>query len=168
MTKFIIRDILLTALVLLLFLIGTENTIMQILMGLGIGLVIYLVHEWSHYLGAALTKAKFKTASALYSPFLFSFDSNANSYRQFIDMSWPGFAATLTCLAILYLYTSDMLWAEVACIAALVLGAFTLLVEGPIFLWALIRQEVPAVEIPFLSVNPVLQSLTKEITKWRH
>ena len=168
MTKFIIRDLLLAVLVLLLFLFGPDNTIMQTLIGLGIGLVIYLLHEWSHYLGAVLTQAKFNMARALYSPFLFSFDSKANSRQQFLDMSWPGFAATFTCLVILYLYRPDTLWAEVAWIAALTLSAFTLVVEGPIFLWALIRREIPAVEIPIIGVNPLLQSLIKKKNDGHH
>lgn len=168
MTKFLIRDVLLAVFVLLLFLFSPDDDIMQTLLGLGIGLVIYLLHEWSHYLGAVLTKAKFNTARVLYSPFLFSFDSKANSRQQFFRMSWPGFAATFTCLAILYLYRPDKLWAEVAWIAALALSTFTLVVEGPIFLWALIRREIPAVEIPIIGVNPVLKYLIKKKNEEDH
>ena len=48
MTKFLIRDVLLAVFVLLLFLFSPDDDIMQTLLGLGIGLVIYLLHEWSH------------------------------------------------------------------------------------------------------------------------
>ena len=168
MKKFILRDLFLAALVLALIVIGLGNTNMQILSGLGIGLVIYLLHESSHYLGAVLTGATLKRASALYSPFLFSFDSKANSLKQYMDMSWPGFASTFSCLLILYLYRPDTIWSEVAWFAALALSAFTLLVEGPLFLWAIIRREIPPVEIPLIDTNPVARSLIKKLQGRTH
>ena len=119
MTTFIIRDVTLAILVLATFLLSPAHPILQTALGLGIGLIIYQLHEWSHYLGAVATRASLTRAKAWYSPFLFSFDSQLNSRGQFIDMSWPGFVTTFTCLALLYFFRPAELWADTAWLAAL-------------------------------------------------
>ena len=78
MTKFIVRDLLLATLVIASFLAESSNAQLQTMSGLGIGLIIYLTHEWSHYVGAVLTGANLRRANSLLSPFIFSFDSKAN------------------------------------------------------------------------------------------
>ena len=165
MTKFIVRDLLLATLVIASFLAESSNAQLQTMSGLGIGLIIYLTHEWSHYVGAVLTGANLRRANSLLSPFIFSFDSKTNSRKQFIDMSWPGFASTFSCLVILYIFRPDMIWAEVAWTAALALTAFTVIVEGPIFLWALIKREIPPVEIPLIDFNSAVQTLKTRLKK---
>ena len=168
MTTFIIRDVTLAILVLATFLLSPAHPILQTALGLGIGLIIYQLHEWSHYLGAVATRASLTRAKAWYSPFLFSFDSQLNSRGQFIDMSWPGFATTFTCLALLYFFRPAELWADTAWLAALALTGFTVVVEGPLFLWAIVRHEVPAVEIPGLGNNPVVRTILDKLTLRHH
>ena len=163
MKKFIVRDLLILTLVLSLLVVNLESNNLQLMTGIGVGLLIYLLHEWSHYLGAVRSGAHLKRAGSLFSPFIFSFDSNTNSRKQFIDMSWPGFASTFSCLLALYLYRPDEIWAEVAWKAAIALTAFTVVVEGPIFLWAIIKREIPPIEIPLINVNPALRSFNKKL-----
>ena len=163
MKKFIVRDLLITTLVLSLLVVNLDSNNLQLMTGIGVGLLIYMLHEWSHYLGAVRSGAHLKTAGSIFSPFIFSFDSKTNSRKQFVDMSWPGFATTFSCLLTLYLYRPDEIWAEVAWKAALALTAFTVVVEGPIFLWAIIKREIPPIEIPLIDVNPSLRSFIKKL-----
>ena len=163
MKKFLIRDGSLIAIVVLLFVLAPKTALLQVATGLGIALVVYLLHEWSHYLAALRQGAVILMADSIFSPFLFSFDSVENTQDQFIQMSWPGFAATFISVAVLYFSLPDTLWAEVAWISVLVLTTFTLVVEGPIFLWAVFKQEVPAVEIPLIGKNSVLNAALNKL-----
>ena len=168
MSKFIVRDLLIATLVIASFLLESSNIHLQLMSGLGIGLIIYLMHEWSHYIGAILTGANLTRANSLLSPFIFSFDSKTNSRKQFIDMSWPGFASTFSCLLILYMFRPNMIWAEAAWTAALALTTFTVLVEGPILLWTLIKREIPPVEIPLIGFNSLLRSIISKLKRLFH
>ena len=159
MKKFVIRDLSLTVIVTFTFLLDNGHIAVQTIMGLGIGLLIYLMHEWSHYLAGLATGAALSRAKAIYSPFLFSFDSRTHSRKQFIDMSWPGFVTTFGSLAILFFFRPAALWSDIAWLAAVVLSLFTLIIEGPIFLWAILIGEIPAVEIPGLGNNSIFKKL---------
>ena len=106
------------------------------------------------------TLSQIDAASALWSPFLFSFDSEANSRKQFLHMTWPGFAATALYLVVYgLLLPAGVLWGDIAWAAAVFLAGLTLVIEGPIAVWTLFRRTPPPVEIPFLGNNPVLQQV---------
>lgn len=132
---------------------------MQILLGVGLGLSAYLFHEWSHLLGATLTGASVTSPESLFSPFLFSFDSKANTTAQFVHMTWPGFLATATYIGAYYLLLPDTLWGVIARWIAIALTTATILIEGPIALWIVFRDDLPPVEIPGLAENRLLNDL---------
>jgi hypothetical protein len=161
--RFAIRDgiIVLTTLALLWF--SPESWFPQVFLGVGLGLVAYLFHEWAHLLGALVVRAKVDSPASIFSPFLFSFDSQANSTSQFVHMTWPGFLATAIYISAYYLFLPDTLWGEIAWWMALALSLATLIIEGPLALWVVLRSDLPPVEIPFLGDNRALKQVMKRV-----
>ena len=114
----------------------------------GAGIVAFQLHEWGHWLGARHAHACITPARSLLSPFLFNFDSKANSRRQFLWMSWPGFVATAVFLAVFQWLlpeahpatplTRQIGWG---------LAAVTVLVEVPLALWTLAGGRIPPVPV---------------------
>lgn len=92
----------------------------------------FSVHEWGHLLGAVLAGSTVHLPSRVSSLFLFQFDAEHNDRRQFLRMSWGGFAATgLVVLALGALLPFDALSGRVA-LGLVVLGvAATLITELP-------------------------------------
>jgi hypothetical protein len=116
-------------------------------LGLSVALACYFGHEWGHLAGALATGSKVGAPPGLTSLSLFSFDSKANDRGQFVVMSFSGFAMTGVALAVVYLGLPDELLAtRVARGAVLFLTALTVLVEFPLVIWALVRQDLPPVE----------------------
>ena len=142
----------------LLFL-SPENITLQVCLGVGLGLTAYLFHEWAHWLGATVVNAKIDSPNFILSPFLFSFDSEANSTRQFIHMTWPGFLATAIYISAYSLFLPDTLWGQIAWWMAVALTLATIIIEGPLALWVVLREDLPPVEIPFLGENRVLNQV---------
>ncbi len=64
-------------------------------------LVGYLLHEWGHLAGAALSRSVVHLPAGIASVFLFRFDSDRNTRAQFLAMSWGGFVASGVVLAVL-------------------------------------------------------------------
>lgn len=116
-------------------------------LGLAVALACYLGHEWGHLAGALATGSRVGAPEHLGSPSLFSFDSKANGRRQFLVMSFSGFAMTGAALGVVYgLLPDGLLATRVARGAVLFLTALTVLVEFPLVIWALIRDDLPPVE----------------------
>lgn len=163
MSKFIVRDVALLAITVTLFFIDPVSQPMQVALGLLLGLCAYLFHEWAHYVGALVSRSNVRLGQAIWSPFLFSFDSNSNSVQQFWHMTWPGFAAT-ACYLICYIHWFDSARTadQVAVTLALALATLTVVIEGPIALWVLIKGVIPAVEIPLIGDNKVLNELIQK------
>ena len=131
------------------WLLGPDGRIGQILTGLLTGVVAYNLHEWGHFLGALWGKAQIRSASAIWSPFLFSFDSKTNSKKAFWTMTWPGFAMTALYLDLFWFYLpQDQLAGRLALGIAILLATLTVIIEFPLALIALIRSDLPPVEIP--------------------
>jgi len=61
----------------------------------------YLVHEWGHLIGAWLGGAIVEVADRPSSVFLFRFDTGRSSRREFLAMSFGGFAASALSVALL-------------------------------------------------------------------
>ncbi|MFM7118854.1 MAG: hypothetical protein ACKOZX_01140 [Gammaproteobacteria bacterium] len=139
---------------------GSSAPVPSIAAGGLVGLAAYLLHEWAHLLGALAVRARVYRPARGWSPFLFSFDSGANSLRQFLAMSLPGFAATaLYVWAFVEWLPRATLWGETAWRVGLALSLLTLVVEVPIAVWAVWRRRVPAVEIPLVGPHPLVDRL---------
>lgn len=114
--------------------------------GAGVGATIcaYNLHEWGHLIGAHLTRSVYVPARRLISPFLFSYDADRNTRRQFLIMSLAGFAATaLFVVAFLLWMPQDQQAGRIALRGALVLAGLTVVIELPIFFRALLGNTVP-------------------------
>lgn len=121
------------------------------LAGVGVGLLVggltFLLHEWGHLLGALASRSALEPARGLRTLFLFSFDSRRNSRGQFLAMSFAGFAGTA--LAVLAWYAwlpSDLLASRVARGVGMLSVTLTLLLEVPLVGWALLARGLPPVE----------------------
>ena len=118
------------------------------LLGLGFGVCVFLLHEWGHLLGALATGSVVQEPASLRSAYLFSYDSKRNTQRSFLVMSLGGFAATGLAVALAYGALPDAwLATRVARGATLVLATLTVVVELPLLAYALLRSELPPVEV---------------------
>lgn len=161
---FAARDLLIAGAALVAVQLSPQGEVAQFSTGLLLALCAYLFHEWAHLLAARLLRANIEMASSLLSPFLFSFDSTRNSTSVFLHMSWPGFVATaLYLLAFALWLPEDALWGQTAMIGALLLAGATVVLEGPLFVWALVTGKIPPVEIPGIGNNRVLAQLKRLI-----
>jgi hypothetical protein len=61
----------------------------------------YLVHEWGHLLGALSAGSTVHLPAKITSAFLFQFDSDRNTRRQFLRMSMGGFVASALVIVLL-------------------------------------------------------------------
>ena len=83
-------------------------------------------------------------AKRLISPFLFAYDANHNTRRQFLIMSLAGFAATaLFVIAFSLWMPQDQLAGRIALRGAILLAGLTVVIEFPIFFRALFGKSVP-------------------------
>ncbi|MEM7219559.1 MAG: hypothetical protein AAF515_14420 [Pseudomonadota bacterium] len=152
MRVFVVRDLCLLLATTTLWALDwhTGDAWQQALLGGMTGLLAYESHEWGHYLGARLGEARIDTPSAWWSPFLFGFDPQQNSRRAFVQMTWPGFVATLAYLgAFAWLLPNEGLTSAIAWAIATLLAGITLFVEVPILLWGLSgRRLSPRIRVP--------------------
>jgi len=157
--RFVIRDGIIVLTTVALLRVSPETWYLQVSLGVGLGLTAYLFHEWAHLLGALAVNARVDSPASIFSPFLFSFDSQANSTSQFVHMTWPGFLATAIYISVYYLFLPDTLWGDIAWWMAVALSLATVIIEGPLALWAVLRSDLPPVEIPLLGENRVLNQV---------
>lgn len=61
----------------------------------------FVVHEWGHLAGALASGSTVHFPGRLAAPLLFHFDTARNDRRQFLSMSYGGFAASALVLAVL-------------------------------------------------------------------
>jgi hypothetical protein len=112
--------------------------------GVGAAICAYNLHEWGHLLGAHLTDSVYVPARRLISPFLFSYDAERNTRRQFLVMSLAGFAATaIFVVGFLLWMPQDQQAGRIALRGALLLAGLTVVIELPIFLRAALGNTVP-------------------------
>ena len=132
---------------------GLISDLLGLILGLAFGVSVFLLHEWGHWLGATLSGSRVHAPQHLSSVYLFSFDSHANSKRQFIIMSLSGFLVTGAALGLAYGPLGEPLQAaRVARGSIAFLASLTLFIEVPILIWSLFSQKLPPVET-FKSVS---------------
>lgn len=126
---------------------GTVSDLMGVVLGFAAGGVAYAAHEWGHLLGALACGSTVRAPSSWRSVSLFSFDSRANGRRQFLIMSFAGFAMTGLALVVVYnALPEGLLATRVARGAVLFLTALTVVLEFPLVVWSLLRSDLPPVE----------------------
>ena len=117
---------------------------LSIAAGVGAAICAFNLHEWGHLLGAHLTDSVYVPAKRLISPFLFAYDAERNSRRQFLLMSLAGFAATAAFVAGFLLWMpQDQAAGRIALRAGLTLAALTVIIEFPLFFRTLFGGAVP-------------------------
>lgn len=153
--RFALRDTLLIAAFTLLWVVasplsaqsGPVADFLGLLAGVGVGVSVYLLHEWGHLIGALATSSKVAAGPTLWSRSLFSFDSQRNDRRQFLIMSAGGFVVTGAAFFGAYALLPEALLAtRVARGAVCVLAFLAIFVEFPLVVWALVRSDLPPVE----------------------
>jgi len=104
----------------------------------------HIVHEWGHYLGAILTGSRVGIHRKLSSPFFFRFESEGNSLKQFIAMSFGGFVSTGGMIAFYYLGLPDEYLASRIGRGGALFGAFLgVTLELPLLLTGIFQGQVP-------------------------
>ena len=122
----------------------TLESVLSISAGVGAAICAYNLHEWGHLIGAHLTDSVYVPAKRLMSPFLFSYDAERNTRRQFLIMSVAGFAATAVFVAAFLAWMpQDQQAGRIALRGALFLAGLTVVIELPIFFRALFGTAVP-------------------------
>lgn len=128
---------------------GMLADLVGLLLGLGVGVCVFLLHEWGHLLGAFATRSVVRAPGSLRGAYLFSYDSKRNSRPQFLVMSFAGFAVTGAALWFGYRVLPDPLLAtRVARGAIVALASLTVFIEFPIVIVSLLRPKaLPPVEV---------------------
>jgi len=126
---------------------GFAGDFAGVIAGVLVGVSGYLLHEWGHLLGAVLAGSTVQPGRSLASGFLFSFDSQANTRRQFVALSLGGWLATALVLWGVYALLPDGLFASRVA-RGFVSGNVLLvvLIEIPLVVYALVTGNVPPVE----------------------
>ena len=118
-----------------------------VVVGLLAGVCIFVLHEWGHLLGAFATGSTISAPRSLATPFLFSFDSRRNSRRQFLVMSFAGWAVTLACVWVAYaLLPTGLFAARVARGVVMANALLVVVIEVPLVAFSLFTGRVPPVE----------------------
>ena len=113
------------------------------LLGFGAFVVTHLAHEWGHLVGGLATGSRVAPPARLTSPFLFSFDSQANTQRQFVIMSLSGFAVTGLALYVAYGLLPEGQLATRVARGMIVFGAsLTVLLEFPLLAISVVRGSI--------------------------
>ncbi len=149
--RFVIRDVAILLVTIGLWLLSLETepgttlaSVVSISAGVGALVCAYNFHEWGHLVVARMTDSVFTPARRVISPFLFSYDTEHNTPRQFLLMSLGGFAATaLFVVAFLLWMPRDQQAGRIALYGALILASLTVVIEFPIFFRARLGNTVP-------------------------
>ena len=126
---------------------GAVSDLTGVVVGLLIGACAFLAHEWGHLLGALATRSAVRPAESLRSAFVFQFDSRNNSRRQFLVMSFAGFAATAAVVWVAYaILPPDLLASRVARGAIVFLAFLGVVLEVPLVVYSIVARRVPPLE----------------------
>lgn len=127
---------------------GTTNaSLAQIAGGLTV-LSAFLLHEWGHWLGARWSGAQIYAPSFIASPFLYNFDAEQNTPRQFLLTSVFGFAATgLFLLLFFFALPAEHPATTIARYGGTALATLTLVFEVPIAIAVALGRPVPSLKL---------------------
>ena len=127
---------------------------LAVLTGLATALCGFLLHEWGHLAGALLAGSKVEYPS-LHSLFLFKFDVLHNGRREFLAMSYGGYAGSFLSVLLLGLVLPrDTLSALVALVASVLGVLATLLLELPTTVRVYRGAPLPAEGVVYVSHPP--------------
>lgn len=73
---------------------GIRSMVIATGAGVGAALVGFLLHEWGHLTGALMVGSRVHFPNRVLAPLLFHFDTVRNDRRQFLWMSYGGYAAS--------------------------------------------------------------------------
>jgi hypothetical protein len=153
--KLLVRDLGVVALAALAWLLlaplsagaGALSDFSGVVAGALAGAGAFLLHEWGHLLGALASRSAVRPTESLRSPFVFAFDSRANSRAQFLVMSFAGFAATAAGVWAAYaMLPPELLASRVARGAVVFLAFLGVVLEVPLVVYALASGRVPPLE----------------------
>ncbi len=156
--KLALRDAIVLALVTTAWLIvapftggtGPFADLFGVLLGIGFGISVFLLHEWGHLLGGLAAGSRaFRAPATLRSIYLFSYDVKKDGRGTFLAMSFGGFAVTGAALVVAYgMLPAELLATRVARGSVAFLASLTVLLEFPLVLVSLVRhQSLPTVEV---------------------
>lgn len=118
-----------------------------VLVGMAIGLIPFVLHEWGHLVGAVASGSTVVPPTKLATPYLFSFDSKQNSRKQFLAMSFAGWAVSAAVAWAIYaLLPGDLLATRVARGVVVLAIGLIVLIEVPLVAFSLLTGRVPPVE----------------------
>jgi hypothetical protein len=133
---------------------GFAAIALGILAGLCAALCGFLLHEWGHLSGALLSGSSVEFPARLGSPFLFMFDVTQNGRRQFLAMSYGGYAASFVTLAAFVAFLPFGALSGKIALAAAALGFLTILfAELPITLRVLRGGSLPSAGIVYVGAS---------------
>ncbi len=98
-----------------------------VLAGLLVPYAGFLAHEWGHLAGTLLSGGRAHAPSSLVTFFLFFFDVETSTRRQFLAMSYGGYLATLVVVALL------AVWIDVSRISGVIALALSVIGIGVTF-----------------------------------
>ncbi len=151
--KFIARDVIVIGIAALVWWLiaarsagsGPIADLCGVVAGVMLGVAAYLLHEWGHVVAGLAAGSVMAINHNLRSPSMFSFDTQQNSLRQFVIMSLGGFVVTAVLVFSYYTYLPDTLLAtRVARGAVGFLAFLAIILELPLFLYAIVSRGVPA------------------------
>lgn len=106
------------------------------------GCVLY-VHEAGHLIGSLATRSVVHYPTKLSAPLLFDFDVAKNDRRQFLAMSFGGYAGSVIAIAVILAFMPlDRLSGKLSVGLALLSGLVSLVLEGPTT-WRVLRGGEP-------------------------
>jgi hypothetical protein len=153
--KLLIRDLAIVTVTALIWIYGAgasaqpglRGDFLGVLAGVTIGVCGYLLHEWGHLLGAVAAGSTVRAPKSVASGFLFSFDSRANSRRQFLALSFGGWLATAIVLWMVYArLPQDLFASRVAGGVVTANVLLVLVIEVPLVAYSLWTGRVPPVD----------------------
>jgi hypothetical protein len=132
-----------------------SRALVAVLTGLATALCGFLAHEWGHLAGARLAGAKVELSAQLYALFLFKFDVSHNGRREFLAMSYGGYAASIASLALMALLLPRDALSGLLGLTAGGLGVLaTLLLELPVTLRVHRGGPLPSEGVVYVSTPP--------------
>lgn len=127
--------------------VGPVADFTGVLVGLAVGLVPFVLHEWGHLFGAIATRSSVRPPTTLATPYLFSFDSKQNSRRQFLAMSFSGWVVSIAVAWAIYTQLPpDLLATRVARGVVVLAIGLIVVIEVPLVAFSLWTGRVPPVE----------------------